>query len=98
MPLAVGLARGYRSSEATDRSARQDHPGTDAALANLRDLPARGEPTDEEFEGRLERLLETDSVADATAVAECELKDSKYGRSVSEPESATDTSRENRRT
>ena len=44
MPLAVGLARWYRSSAATDRSARQDHAGTDAALTRYQHC--QGGPSD----------------------------------------------------
>jgi 3-hydroxyacyl-CoA dehydrogenase len=38
---------------------------TEDALETLRDRYARGELTDEEFERRVERLLETESVSDA---------------------------------
>jgi uncharacterized membrane protein len=98
MPLAVGLARWYRSSAATDRSARQDHAGTDAALTHLRERYARGELTDEEFESRVERLLETESVADAKTVAERERETGEDARSVSEREPATSTAKEDRQT
>ncbi|PSP32540.1 hypothetical protein BRC64_06440 [Halobacteriales archaeon QH_10_67_22] len=42
-----------------------DEDDTDAALADLRERYARGEITDAEFERRVERLLETESVDDA---------------------------------
>lgn len=68
MPLAIGLARWYESNAETHRRepgrARSD---TDRALEALRDRYARGELDDDEFEARVERLLETESVADARA-------------------------------
>ena len=67
MPLAIGLVRWYAStaeSRETDRSERSE---TDTALRDLRNRYPRGELDDEEFENRVERLLETDSVADATS-------------------------------
>ena len=71
MPLAVAVAR-YYESEGTadgererDRSDRGRGDDADAALAELRDRYARGELDDEEFEARVERLLETESVDDA---------------------------------
>jgi uncharacterized membrane protein len=68
MPLAVGLARWYESTEtAPSGDARGARGETDEALATLRDRYARGELTDEEFEARVERLLETESVSDARA-------------------------------
>jgi len=42
-----------------------DEDDTDAALADLRERHARDEITDAEFERRVERLLETESVDDA---------------------------------
>lgn len=73
MPMAVGLARWYESrEEARSRSepAPRREGDTDAALADLRERYARGELDDGEFENRVERLLETESVADAKAFAE----------------------------
>jgi uncharacterized membrane protein len=66
LPASVKLAEWYES-RGTD-----EDPGTDeevderqAALATLRDRYANGEIDEAEFERRVERLLETESVADA---------------------------------
>jgi uncharacterized membrane protein len=73
MPMAIGLARWFESREGT-RSRSDPVPrredDTDAALADLRERYARGELDDEEFEARVERLLETESVTDAREFAE----------------------------
>ncbi|ELZ20271.1 hypothetical protein C475_20897 [Halosimplex carlsbadense 2-9-1] len=71
MPLAVALAKYYESEGAAERDrerGRRDRGRSDEAddaLAELRDRYARGEIDDEEFEARVERLLETESVDDA---------------------------------
>jgi uncharacterized membrane protein len=68
LPLAVGLARWYESrAEARDEETRRGQSDTDTALEELRDRYARGELDDDEFEARVERLLETESVRDAKA-------------------------------
>lgn len=48
----------------TDRTETQDRDTSDA-LDTLRDRYARGELTDEQFERKLDRLLETETVEDA---------------------------------
>lgn len=65
VPLAVGLAEYYESSaeRTTDTTAETDE--TADALERLRERYADGELSEEEFERRLERLLDTESVADA---------------------------------
>jgi len=74
MPLVAGLAQWYESREASsNRRAERSRPersDTDAALADLRERYARGELSDEEFEARVERLLETESISDAKSFAE----------------------------
>lgn len=69
MPLAVALAKYYESEREADRGrGRRDRGRSDEAddaLAELRDRYARGEIDDAEFETRVERLLETESVDDA---------------------------------
>ncbi|QLH81908.1 SHOCT domain-containing protein [Halosimplex pelagicum] len=80
MPLAAALAKYYGSERADDRErgrGRRDRSdGTDDALAELRDRYARGEIDDAEFETRVERLLETESVDDAeTFLAESDGED-----------------------
>jgi len=73
IPLAAGLAKWYESrEEAGDR--RTAGGDTDAALADLRERYARGELDEAEFEARVERLLETESVADARKFAERERR------------------------
>ncbi|WP_123538325.1 SHOCT domain-containing protein [Halosimplex salinum] len=76
MPFAVALAKWYESERADepgrDRAARpgaaSGRSGTaDEALERLRERYARGEIDDVEFETRVERLLETESVDDAEA-------------------------------
>jgi hypothetical protein len=58
-PAAATTADGRRTTDST----------RDEALRTLRTRYARGELTDEAFEHRLERLLETETVAEATAWA-----------------------------
>jgi len=74
MPLVAGLARWYESRESSssgrDDRSRPERSDTDAALADLRERYARGELDDEEFEARVERLLETESISDAKSFAE----------------------------
>lgn len=66
LPTSLGLVRYYerrRERERTDGPA----PGREVedALEELRERYARGELSDREFEHRVERLLETESVHDA---------------------------------
>ncbi|QLH77371.1 SHOCT domain-containing protein [Halosimplex rubrum] len=82
MPLAVALAKYYESKREADRErgrGRRDRGRSDEAdeaLAELRDRYARGEIDDAEFETRVERLLETESVDDAeTFLAESDGED-----------------------
>jgi len=62
IPLAQGLAAQYDTDE-TDESSSDDGP--QGALDELRSRYARGEMTEAEFESRLERLLETETVGNA---------------------------------
>lgn len=62
LPAAIGLARRYESKE---RELAETKTGEEKALEELRTRYARGELSDEEFEQRVERLLETKSVDDA---------------------------------
>ena len=72
LPLSVSLAKWYESNRADERersrefgpTTRRDDE-TDDALAALRERYARGAIGDAEFERRVERLLETESVDDA---------------------------------
>jgi len=73
IPMAIGLARWYESREegpSQSEPAQRRADDTDAALADLRERYARGELDEDEFETRVERLLETESVADAREFAE----------------------------
>ena len=72
LPLSVSLAKWYESNRADERErSREFGPTTgrddetDDALAALRERYARGAIGDAEFERRVERLLETESVDDA---------------------------------
>lgn len=66
MPIAVGLAKRAETDRERGRDGTAESGQADA-LDDLRRRYARGELTDAEFERRLERLLETESVADARA-------------------------------
>ena len=62
LPAAIGLARWYeRSWSVSEPTASPE----ERALEELRERYARGDLTDEEFERRVERLLETESIDDA---------------------------------
>jgi Predicted membrane protein len=95
MPLAVALARWYGSHAETDESTRQRRTEADAALADLRDRYARGELDEEEFEARLERLLETESVADARSSVQHEttLSEDSGSRSERDPANVAEQDR-----
>jgi len=66
VPLFQGIAAWY----AEDEAGQPEPSGQQAALDTLRDRYARGDLTEAEFERRVERLLETETVDDARAVAE----------------------------
>ncbi|WP_459192812.1 SHOCT domain-containing protein [Halosimplex sp. J119] len=92
LPMAVSLAKWYESNRATGRERASDLLGSsrrsgdaDEALEALRERYARGEIDDEEFETRVERLLETESVDDAEA-----FLGGDRDRGVRRPERATD--------
>lgn len=72
LPAAVALTKWYAAG-AEEESTNSDREN---ALADLRERYARGEIDDQEFERRVERLLETESVASA---------ESAYGGDESEP-------------
>lgn len=63
IPLANGLASWYADGEPREANGQTDE--TQDALAELRSRYARGELTEAEFETRLERLLQTETVDDA---------------------------------
>lgn len=73
LPLVVAYTRRRDGSNGRTRTVDADGLSTDAArdprdeaLQRLRTRYARGELTDDVFEARLERLLETETVAAAT--------------------------------
>ncbi len=66
LPMALGLVK-YKQRQ-SEHSTGTDETGE--ALEALRQRYARGELTDEEFDHRVERLLETESVPDAKKYAE----------------------------
>jgi uncharacterized membrane protein len=66
LPAATKLAEWYESrSTDVDETEPEDDDEQASALATLRDRYASGEIDEAEFERRVERLLETESVADA---------------------------------
>ena len=80
LPAATALAERYESRRDSTEETAAAESDQQAALATLRDRYANGEIDEEEFERRVERLLETESVEDAeTAYGES-------GAGQSEPE------------
>lgn len=82
LPAATELAQRYESradsieeSDVTEKETDATESDRQAALATLRDRYASGEIGEDEFERRVERLLETESVEDA---------ESAYGESSAE--------------
>jgi uncharacterized membrane protein len=69
LPAALALAKLYEArSERDETPVSADVPDEQSeALATLRARYARGDLDEEEFEHRLEKLLETENVADARA-------------------------------
>ncbi|PSP49882.1 hypothetical protein BRC60_05910 [Halobacteriales archaeon QH_1_68_42] len=66
LPAATKLAEWYESrSTDVNETEPEDDDEQASALATLRDRYASGEIDEAEFERRVERLLETESVADA---------------------------------
>jgi uncharacterized membrane protein len=96
IPIAIGLVRWYESRMDANESIRQSHHETDTALANLRDRYARGKLTDEEFEDRVERLLETESVADARSLTKRKTTSSDDDDNTPESEPAVNTTEKDR--
>jgi uncharacterized membrane protein len=89
MPLAVGVTRLYESRQASESASSTGPAGADeAALAALRRRYAEGEIDETEFERRVERLLETESIADAREYAD------RVTAEVEDRERATETDRE----
>ncbi len=75
LPMALGLLHYYQDQNESSRSVAMTEDQTNEtedALDELRRRYARGEFSDEEFERRVERLLETESVADARKYTERE--------------------------
>jgi uncharacterized membrane protein len=70
MPTAIGLVRWYEARSERDAAVQDSQSEQERALVELRERYARGELDDEEFESRVERLLETESVADARTYVE----------------------------
>ncbi|ELZ73007.1 SHOCT domain-containing protein [Haloferax sp. Atlit-10N] len=69
LPAAIALARIYESRRGDD-AAESMTTETEDALETLRRRYATGELSEEEFEAKVERLLETETVADARKTAE----------------------------
>ena len=73
LPAAIGLAKWYGDEADREKSSEMARieriDGRADALSLLREHYARGDIDEEEFERRIEHLLETDSVEAATAYA-----------------------------
>ena len=74
LPLAVGLARLYQRGESAPSTDEDDSADEDDPIATLRERYARGELTDAEFERRVEKLIETESVDDPAVTREREYQ------------------------
>jgi uncharacterized membrane protein len=70
LPAALGVVKHYQRGEQGRGNRPADPRETDQALDDLRQRYARGELTEAEFEARVERLLETESVGDARDYAD----------------------------
>jgi|APHM01.1.fsa_nt_gi Predicted membrane protein len=90
VPLAVGLAEYYESSAERDDTAT-DTDETADALERLRERYAQGELTEAEFERRLERLVETESVEEAQRAVDRRQGESQRTRDI---ETETELKRE----
>jgi len=64
LPLSLGYVRRYEHDRSETHGTTRASPD-DPALSALRDRYARGEIDEREFEDRVERLLETESIAEA---------------------------------
>ena len=71
LPVAMGLTELYERRQADNHTPASESTTSseEEALETLRNRYARGEIDDEEFEQRIELLLETESVDDAAAYA-----------------------------
>lgn len=68
LPLSLGYVRRYESNRnRNDTRDRTRADSSDPALSVLRDRYARGEIDEREFESRVERLLETESIGESRA-------------------------------
>ncbi|AFK18363.1 SHOCT domain-containing protein [Haloferax mediterranei ATCC 33500] len=72
LPAAIALARLYESRDSDDATATSE---TEDALETLRQRYAEGELTEAEFEAKVERLLETETVSDARKQVENRQRD-----------------------
>jgi len=68
LPMSIGLVKYYEKQRA-DTESRTQQSDQEAALEDLRNRYARGELSDDEFERKVEKLLETESVDDAETFA-----------------------------
>ena len=91
LPLAVALVR-RRREERTNRPT--DDADRSDALAELRSRYARGDIDEAEFERRVERLLETETSADAAAYVEGDARERRETRGELGSEKEVGTNRE----
>ena len=101
LPAALGLVKLYERRRARRRE-RDAPSAAEAALATLRDRYARGELTEAEFEEKVDRLLRTESVAEASEyVREARARREPEGGTArdgrTEPDGETDRSTETER-
>lgn len=83
LPVATRLAERYESRADSTEETDATDGDQQAALAALRDRYASGEIGEDEFERRVERLLETESVEDAeTAYGESSAEDAEREREI----------------
>ncbi|ADE02662.1 SHOCT domain-containing protein [Haloferax volcanii] len=83
LPAALALVRIYESRRGYDASESMTTE-TEDALETLRRRYATGELSEEEFEAKVERLLETETVADARESAASRRREGKAGETERE--------------
>lgn len=96
LPVSLGLVR-YYEEQGVNPGGTAGGSETGDALEELRQRYARGELSDEEFERRVEHLLETESVYDAREYVERARDEPVTGGRTPVERSSGDTARESDR-
>jgi len=65
LPLAIAITKWWEKQQRTDTKNGMDESSPERELSIVREHYARGEIDEAEFEARLERLLNTESISDA---------------------------------